>query len=300
MKRPTPRSALSCLLAVILASLPDPSTRANDQNTAPLRAALLFHASFDAGADADFARGDRLVYHAPALDKRQDLKPGLPESGEVVLAESVGRSGHSLHFTKTKAPVVCFKAPKNFPPVEREWAATLSFWLNVDPAGDLAPGFCDPIQVTSKKWDDAALFVEFEKRPEGIPFRLGVYADTPVWNPHGKKWEDIPAAEKPLVTVTSPPFGKDKWTHVAVTLSKFNTGRPDGVARLFLDGQSAGEISPRTQTFTWDPDRSLILLGLGYAGKMDDLACFDRALTPAEVAQLQSFGTDLRKLHSKK
>ena len=43
--------------------------------------------------------------------------------------------------------------------------------------GQLEPGFCDPVQITPRAWNDAAFFVEFEKRPESIPFRLGVYAD---------------------------------------------------------------------------------------------------------------------------
>jgi hypothetical protein len=273
--------------------------RAEDEVDAGLRGALSFHASFDGGVTADFARGDRALYHAPSHDKREAPEPGLPPTGEVVLAEAAGRAGRALHFLKTKAPVVLFKAEKNFPAPKPDWSATLSCWLSVDPAADLAPGFCDPIQVTSKKWDDAAIFLEFEKRAEGIPFRLGVYADTAVWNPQGKKWEDIPAAEKPLVTVAEPPFGKGRWTHVALVVERFNTGQGDGSARLYLDGREAGRIGPRPQTFTWDMDRAAIMLGIGYAGFMDDLAVFDRALSDTEVSRLHALGTGVAVLHPK-
>ncbi|HMO64895.1 MAG TPA: hypothetical protein PKE47_06690, partial [Verrucomicrobiota bacterium] len=38
---------------------------------AALRAALLFHASFDGRAEADFAAGDARAYHAPTGDRAQ-------------------------------------------------------------------------------------------------------------------------------------------------------------------------------------------------------------------------------------
>ena len=267
---------------------------------AGLRDALCFHASFDSGTKADFARGDAALYHAPSVDRRDQATPGLPDSGEMVLrAAPGGRAGRALQFTKAQAPLVFFKAEKNFPSPAAGWAGAVSFWLSVDPAADLAEGFCDPIQLTSKKWDDAAIFVEFEKRASGIPFRLGVYADTPVWNPQGRKWEEIPAAEKPLLAVPKPPFAKDAWTHVAVTIERFNTGKSEGVARLYLNGREVGKLGPRLQTFTWDAARSVVMIGVGYVGFMDDLAPYDRALTAEEIAFLHERKPDLAPLHPK-
>jgi len=217
---------------------------------------------------------------------------GLPPGGEVTWEDKGGRYGGALRFKKSTGPMVFYKAEGNFPRFaagtrnDAGTSGTVSFWLSTDPAGDLPEGFCDPLQVTSKQWDDAAFFVEFEKRPQGIPFRLGVYADKPVWNPKGRKFEDIPFAEKPLCAVDKPPFAAGKWTHVAFTFARFNTDKPDGLATLYLDGKSAGEILARTQTFTWDPQGAAVMLGLGYIGRMDDLALFSRALSSAEIAQL--------------
>jgi hypothetical protein len=87
-----------------------------------------------------------------------------------------------------------------------------------------------------------------------------------------------------LVAVEKPPFEKGKWTHVAFTLTQFNSGKPEGVAKLYLDGRPAGQLSPRNQLFTWDVEKSAIMLGLGYIGSMDDLAIFDRSLTAEEIA----------------
>lgn len=174
----------------------------------------------------------------------------------------------------------------------------MSFWLSVDPAADLETGFCDPIQITPRAWNDAAFFVEFEKRAEGIPFRLGVYPDFKIWNPTNRKWEDIPMQEKPLTTVPKPPFSRGKWTHVVFTFDRFNTSRDDGVAHLYLDGLPAAVLDPRRQTFTWDEEKSLIMLGLGYIGLWDELAVFNRALTPAEVAHLHRLKNGVRDLHA--
>jgi hypothetical protein len=249
-----------------------------------LRRALTFHASFDHGVDADFAKGDPLLYSATSAETRAAARPGLG-SGVSVIAPGRGRFGDALQFTRKGSGLIFFQAAGNTAYNATNWSGTVSFWLSVDPAGDLEPGFCDPLQVTPRAWNDAAFFVEFEKRRE-VPFRLGVYADYAVWNPQNRKWEEIPPANKPLVTVAHPPFARDKWTHVVFTFEHFNTGQPDGVARLYLDGQFTAALPPRTQTFTWDARQSSIMLGLGYIGFFDELSWFNRALTETEIRQL--------------
>jgi hypothetical protein len=181
---------------------------------------------------------------------------------------------------------VFFRGAGNMPYSKADWSGTVSFWLNVDPEGKLEPGFCDPIQITASAWNDAAFFVEFEKRSESIPFRLGVYADLAVWNPGNRNFAEIPAAERPLVTVEKPPFRAGRWTHVVFTFERFNSGRTDGVARLYLDGQFQGELKSRRQTFTWDVDKAVIALGLGYVGLFDELSVFNRALGPDEIQSI--------------
>jgi hypothetical protein len=256
--------------------------------TEPLRQALTFHASFDGSVDAAHAAGNPKLYSAPSMARRAEAAPGLPATGEVVHAKGVGRFGDALRFMQRRKPAVFFEADRNMAYGTENWSGTVSFWLNVDPARELETGFCDPIQITPRAWNDAAFFVEFEKRPEIIPFRLGVYADLNVWNPQGRKFEDIPALERPLVTVEQPPFGAGKWTHVVFTFERFNTGRPDGTARLYLNGQPAGALDGRQQTFTWDPARATIAMGAGYIGMFDELSIFNRALSDPEVVRLHA------------
>lgn len=273
------------LAGILGAAAPAPAGQA----PAPaLRAALTFHASFDGKTGAVHAAGDPALYWAPSMKQREDAKPGLPSNGEVQHAAGAGRAGDALRFTKKGSPIVFFKGLRNMPYEEKEWSGTVSVWLSVDPQRELQPGFCDPVQITPRAWNDAAFFVEFEKRPESIPFRLGAYADLDVWNPAKRKFEDIPAAERPLVGVDNPPFAGGKWTHVVFTFERFNTGRADGVATLYLDGEPRGTLSPRQQTFTWDPERTAIALGLGYIGLLDELSIFNRALSGAEVRALHA------------
>ena len=275
-------SAFLAMLAVAILVLAADSPGARQRPESGLGKALTFHASFDGGVNAVKAAGDPAFYSAPSMKARDQATPGLPASGEVVHARGDGRFGDALQFTRRKAPFVFFKAARNVPYKAKDWSGTVSFWLKVDPAKELEPGFCDPVQITPRAWNDAAFFVEFEKRPESIPFRLGVYPDFEVWNPTKRKFEEIPAAERPLVTVDDPPFAGGKWTHVAFAFERFNTGAPDGTVRLFLDGVPRGSMT-RRQTFTWDPEAAVIGLGLGYIGALDELSVFDRALNEEEI-----------------
>jgi hypothetical protein len=81
------------------------------------------------------------------------------------------------------------------------------------------------------------------------------------------------------------------------TFANFNTGKKDGVAVLYLDGQPVGSVSPRVQTFTWNPAQAIAVLGIGYTGLFDELAFFNRALTPAEVEQLFALPNGVTDFH---
>lgn len=248
-----------------------------------ISSALLFHAPFDKKADAAFAKGDASLYEATSIDHRSTAKAWTAGVLPIKLLSEGGRFSGCLKFDRPSTEIVFFKAHRNFPPFAESRSGTVTFWLNTDPVDELREGFCDPIQITSKQWDDAAFFVEFEKRANKVPFRLGVYADKQVWNPYGTDFAAIPPEKRPLATVENPPFQKGKWTHVAFTFSNFNNQKADATSKLYLDGSLVASLSPRLQTFTWDIDQAAIMLGLNYVGLMDDLAIFDRALEADEI-----------------
>lgn len=284
-----PFALASVLLVATLCNAVEPDRES-------LQKALTFHASFDGQPDADFARGDRRIYTAPAFANRKDAKAGLHRK-DVEIAKGKGKFGDALRFGKNDKAVILFQGAKNMPYRDKDWSGTVSFWLSLDPDKDLEPGYCDPIQITDKKWDDSAFFVDFTKDDKPRHFRLGAYADFKLWNPKSRKFDDIPKAERPLSEeIVKPPFARDRWTHVAFTFRDFNTGKPDAVATLYLDGKPAGTIKDRVQTFTWDPERAVIMLGLSYIGLLDDLAIFDRALSDEEVAAIHKLDGGIKAL----
>lgn len=268
------------LIAILLA----PAALAAEETK--LLDALVFHAPFDESIDAAKSSGDKQLYWAPKMAIPPEAKAGLPPGNLVVHERTGGVTGGCLHFTKKASEMVFFKARHNMPYSTNGWNGAVSFWLRLTPDEDLEPGYTDPIQITSKAWDNAAFFVEFTKDEKPRELRLGAYADKNVWNPNNRDWNAIPMSEKPLVPVLRPPFTRDTWTHVAFTFENYNTGKPNGVTKLFINGEARGGLSPREQTFTWDLDKAMIMLGLSYTGRLDELAIFNRALEPAEIARL--------------
>jgi hypothetical protein len=250
---------------------------------------LVFRASFDHGIDAEIAGGDPKLHWTSKIEVPPKVsEAGLPTNGVVTHEKSGGVIGGYLKFQRKAPEMVFFQGEGNMPYNKTNWSGTVSFWLKLTPDEDLAPGFTDPIQITDKAWNKSAFFVEFSKDEKPREFRLGVYADFEVWNPQNKKWEEIPQGEKPLAPVMRPPFTREEWTHVAFTFANFNSGKPDGVARLYLNGEEHALLKPRTQTFTWDYNKVMIMLGLSYVGGFDELAIYDRMLSRDEIENLNS------------
>jgi len=245
---------------------------------------LIFHAPFDGGADANFAAGDGRIHTAPPSRDPTESKPGL-NAEEVAISSGNGRYGDALHFLKKTRSMVFFYGDKNMGYRAEDWSGTISIWLSIDPA-DLKQEFSDPVQITDKKYNDAAFWVDFTKDDTPPDFRMGVFADTNVWNPKGHQQNKIPESEQPIVRVKQPPFGHAKWTHVVMTFNGFNTDGTDGTAKLYINGDLQGTVKDRRQVFTWDLSKVTIRVGLGYVGLIDELAIFNRALSADEVRAL--------------
>jgi hypothetical protein len=258
-----------------------------------LTEALTFHAGFEGSGNADFARGDKYVYTSPTVENRQP-KAGLHADG-VELTQA-GKFGGALRFRKKVPEAVMFQAADNMPYRKENWNGTVSLWLSLDPDQDLEPGYADPIQITERGWNDGAFFVDFTKDDTPRHFRLGAFADRKVWDPTERDWETVAVAERPMAEIAEKVFGRGRWTHVAFTFENFNSGNDNGVATLYIDGQPRGSVTGRKQTFTWDPAKSAIMLGLSYVGLIDDLAIFDRALTADEIQSLHELPQGVRSL----
>ncbi len=254
-------------------------------NAAPpeeLARALIFLAPFDGQMNAQIGR-DPMLCTAETL-ARDVIQTGNTRT-DVVLAKAAGRFGDALRFTDSGTPKVTMFRGINAGYEEKNWSGTVSFWLKLDPDKDLKPGYCDPIQITDKTWNDAAFFVDFDKDVPRV-FRLGVFPNYKSWNPADTPWEKIAIEKRPMVHVAKPPFARTEWTHVAWTFQNLNAADGSaGTATLYLNGKSQGSLkSP--MSFAWSPEKTAIMLGIAYIGDFDELAIFNRSLNDTEMQQL--------------
>lgn len=260
------------------------------KNHREIAEALLAHASFDGSTELDVFAKDRQIYTAASL-KRNAVQPGN-HIDSVAIARGQGRYGDCLQFTAKSGPVLFYQGTEAGYQAQN-WSGSFSVWLKLDPNKDLEPGFCDPIQITQRGWNDAALFVDFDKE---LPrdFRLGVFGDYKSWNPDDTKWDDVPVAARPMITVKHPPFDSAEWTHVCFTWDNINAAdNAAATTALYLNGQPHGKLVQPMQ-FTWEPEKAAIMLGINYIGLMDELMLFNRALSAEQVAVL--FSTPLSQL----
>jgi hypothetical protein len=249
-----------------------------------LRAALSFFASFDHGFHADYAHGDRLMYTAPSY---RDLDEAIADvvSPDIVIAKGQGRYGDALQFRKKNTQAVFYKAAVNVGYRPRNLSGTVSFWLSLSPDQDLEPGYTDPLQITDKAYNNAAIWVDFTRDDKPRHFRLGVFGDSAAWNPKNLSSDQNPFFNQRTVVVTAPPFARGQWTHVAIVFSRIGSDS-GGTAKLYLDGKLAGSADGIREAFNWEPALATIRLGVNYVGLWDELSTFSRPLTDAEIDAL--------------
>lgn len=250
---------------------------------ADLQKDLTFRARFDDSTDAETARGDKRLYTGPSYKEQAQAEPGI-NVPDVELAPGAGLKGSgALRFKTKNTKAVFYRAERNVAFDPANWSGTISFWLSLDPERDLEPGYCDPIQVTDKAYNDSAIWTDFTRDDKPRHFRLGVFGALKTWNPENLAPEKNPAFLSRVVVVKQPPFARGKWTHVAITFSGLGK---QGWARLYLDGKLQGAAGGISEPFEWDVSRAAIRLGVNYVGLMDDVAVFRRPLTASEIATI--------------
>ncbi|WP_083629233.1 LamG-like jellyroll fold domain-containing protein [Tenacibaculum agarivorans] len=264
-----------------------------DTTTTDLKKALTFYASFDKDVKADFSLGDANLYTVPNRKAVDSAKVGLHKP-DVLRQDGKGKYGAGLVFTERSKGYIYYPSTKNIAYDTIKWSGAISFWLSLDPATDLEPGYCDPIQITDVSYNDAAIWVDFTKE-NPRDFRLGVIGDRKVWNPtpEGPDNEN-PIFNERLTGVKNPPFGSGQWTHVLINFSDLNT--ENGQASLYMNGELKGTRTNINTPFTWELSKSNIYLGLGYIGLMDELSIFNRNLTDKEIKTLYELENGVQNL----
>jgi hypothetical protein len=296
--RPTHVRLIATFVLALVCAMLSTASPAAAQNPAPprspeaaaqairdtLRTALSFFASFDHGFHADYAHGDRLMYSAPDYRDLDEAMAGVTNP-DVVIAKGQGRYGDALDFRKKNTQAVFYRAAVNSGYRSRNWSGTISFWLSLSPDADLEPGYADPLQLTDKAYNNAALWVDFTRDDKPRHFRLGAFGDSAAWNAQNLPTDRNPFFNQRTIVVTQPPFAHGKWTHVAIVFAKLNSDS-GGTAKLYLDGQLKGTAEGIKDPFTWEPARATIRLGVNYVGLWDELSIYDRPLSDAAIDAL--------------
>jgi hypothetical protein len=256
-----------------------------------LKKALVMHASFDKGFEADFSTGDAACY----------LKAGnewvsCVESDDLKLVPAGGRFGGAIHFPRKGMARPAYRGEGILGYHPDNWSATVSLWLRLTPDEDLEPGYCDPIQIVGDDTKKGFIFLEWSKDHTPRYFRYAIRPLIDLWDPEGLGWEVVPEAGRPMVQLKEAPFSRDRWTHAVFTLDQINAGKGKSSGALYLDGKRQGKIEGHDLTFGWDPKAVMLILGASYVGHLDDLAIFNRALSDEEVTRLHALENGVAEL----
>lgn len=286
-----PKRRLAALITIALAFASNGVCSAQSDNDIGKR--LTFLATFDESFDADFANGSSKTMTASDVG-RSKLSEAMSVPG--VTRDKVGKYGKALSFSQKTKSVYCFAAEKNFPYSENSFDSTISFWMKTD-LKTLPPGFIDPLQITDKKWNDAAIFIDFsDKSPRD--FRMGVFSNLKFWNPENNNYDKMPASERPLIDAGNVKFSPDRWTHVVLVFKSLNSLDKQSRCQFYIDGKKIGQLD-RNQKLTWNVKKAVIMLGIYFVGEMDDFAIFDSALSEPQIEEIFKSPKSLKHLIKK-
>ena len=261
----------------LLACQPDPN--------AIFKNSLTFYASFDQGANADFALGDPNIYTAKASYVQSSrVLEGTMEGMNYTLYQILkekGQYGGALEFGDKSDTVVFYQSEGNIEYDPSSWSGTISFWLSLNPDDDV-DGYTDPVQITDTNFNDAAIWVDFT-HPAPHKFRLGVIGDKNAWTQDTLNTPVREVFDKRIVSLESTLFTRESWTHVLITYE--NLGTAASTSSLYLNGEKKGSVSGVDDPFTWRLEESKIFLGLNFKGLMDELSIFNKPFSDQQVLE---------------
>ncbi|MDP6775461.1 MAG: hypothetical protein QGI83_01715 [Candidatus Latescibacteria bacterium] len=228
---------------------------------------VLFFSNFEKGVDALSCTG------SPLAEIDGGRTHHHPDGGKT--------DGH-VAFEKDAGPL-SYAATGSFPYGRTAWEGGVSFWLSVDPQGDLEADYPEPFHIgkrdgSSFPWDDAVIFVDFTKPPRAL--RFGCYPDK------AGEITDEMVSER-VIRVDGVGWKAGEWHHIAITWRNFNSGKANAEWALFVDGKEKGRKKGLRQDVTWNMETQVMRFNhYKYSGRIDDIAVFDVMLTPNEAKYL--------------
>lgn len=272
---------------VFLALLPWTGTGMSDfpnliPDAAGLRKAATFYASFDEQAQGDFGEGDRSLWtrsdHETEKGKHVVTKGFDPQAFRI--ARDKGIHGGALECVGKQARngILFFPARGKLAVQKGGWGGAASLWVKPT----TSTPFCDLVYITQKRWNDGALWVDYNNQKRG-DMRMGAY---PILSP-GQKPPEPDDPHPAVLRLKENTLKLDAWNHIVMTWSGCDSGKKDGRATLYIDGKLIGEIKDIPLTLDWDLEQTRIYVAFLYLGLFDEFALFNRPLTSAEVALLR-------------
>jgi hypothetical protein len=248
--------------------------------------AVTFYASFEESLLPDVGVGPITTrFGDPNDPKKFTFEPGFNKS-IYKIAKGKGVAGSNC----LEATDVLPNRGRFFYPVKGNlaykkagWGGACSMWINMDPQA-LKLQFCDPVQITQKGATNGGIWFDFnDAKPRDL--RMGVFPAVP----DGKTGAKESDADAPMVRVPKVAFKADVWHHIVLSWANFDTGKKNAVATLYIDGKKMGDVKDRAIAMDWDIEKAGIYTAVGYTGRLDEMTCFNRALTADEVTLL--YGT---------
>ena len=254
-----------------------------DENN--IRKAVTFYASFDESLKADYGAGERAPhtrFNHPTEKGQFIFEKDINEK-VFTIAKSKGIAGGALEVVDVldKNGRIFYPAKGNIAFKKDGWSGSVSMWCKTDSDKLLKTKFCDPVQITQKGANNGGLWFDFnDAKPRDL--RHGAFSMIP----DGQKGigEDDPKA--PMVRVSGIGWKANDWHHVVLTFKNLDTGKPDALTAIYIDGKLIGEVKDRAIAMGWDIEKAGIYIAINYIGLLDEFALFDKALTGEEVSHL--------------
>jgi hypothetical protein len=252
---------------------------------AAVRKAVTFYASFDEAVKGDVGGGElRAGTRFPhPTEKGQFVFEKRIDSSVLKIANGKGIAGGAFAATDVvpKNGWLYFPVKGNLAYKKDGWSGSLSVWCNTDPHRLIKAKFCDPVQITQKGYDNGALWFDFnDAKPRAL--RFGAFTA----RPEGQKAVPESDPKVPLVRAPGVDWKAGEWHHVVLTFKNLDTGKPDAITALYIDGKLIGEVKDQAIAMGWNVEKANVYLSLGYVGLLDEFALFDRALSAEDVTLL--------------
>lgn len=261
-------------------------TARNDLESAALRGAVTFYASFDTAPKGDFGGGDlRLWTRAddPAEKGKKVHRLGFDESRHAIVRDGVSAGALAFRALSADNAFLYFPAQGKFTPRPGGWGGAVSLWVKADLDRIPEKGPWDPFLLVEKGWNNGAVWNDFAPGAAPRDFRVGLFPALPA----GMPLPTLEEGEAIWLRVPAPRFRANTWHHIVQVWDNFDTGQPNAWTACYLDGELLGRIEGRNGTMNWDLAQTRLHVGSGLVGAIDEVAIFNRPLTDDEIHRLQ-------------